>query len=85
MLASVRPVALSARGISGSRGWPIALPAERLDVVSGSAPSPVGGTLVELEYRHPFAVVVATASEAAGHVWRGLPIHVVWVTQACEP
>lgn len=77
--------ALTAAQISGSSGWPIALPAERLDIVSGSAPSPVGGTLVELEYRHPFAVVVATASEAAGHVWRGLVIHVVWVTRACEP
>ncbi|NNG97135.1 hypothetical protein [Gordonia araii] len=52
---------------------------------AGEQPPGVGGTLVELEYRHPFAVVVATASEFRDHFWQGLPLHVAWVSTATEP
>lgn len=60
-------------------------------IVSGEPPPELrqpaarGGTIVELEYHHPFAVVVVSVSEGRGHIWQGAPLHVAWVSEAREP
>ncbi|MFW0784518.1 hypothetical protein AAFP35_08335 [Gordonia sp. CPCC 206044] len=68
-------------------GWQQALLATVAHSPTPDRPLPpgAGGTIVELEYRHPFAVVVATSSEQRGHFWQGLPLHVTWVAEATEP
>ncbi|WP_157226534.1 hypothetical protein [Gordonia soli] len=66
-------------------GWVSALYADHITEPVDLGPLPAfdgGGTLVELDFRHPFAAVVATASEHGGSFWQGLPLHVAWVVEA---
>ncbi|MDL9935996.1 hypothetical protein QSJ18_04505 [Gordonia sp. ABSL1-1] len=57
------------------------IPSEEPDALFTPA---TGGTIVELEYCHPFAVIVGTSSEASGHLWQGVPLYSAWVAEVTE-